>query len=114
MKRVVDVIIFLGRPGLSFRGHRESLANPGLNTGIFLETLKLLSQYDQPINEHLEKVRFHQEEHSKTNISNKNGKGVKGRGSWLTFLSNDIQNKIINIIGKEISSVIVQKIHNCN
>ena len=41
------------------------------------------------------------------------GKGVKGRGSWLTFLSNDIQNKIINIIGKEISSVIVQKIHSC-
>ena len=73
-----------------------------------METLK----YDQPINENLEKVCIHQEEHSKTNISNKDGKGVKGRESWLTFLSNDIQSKIINIIGKEISSVIVQKIQN--
>ena len=76
-----------------------------------METLKLLSQYDQPINEHLEKVCNHQEEHSKTDISNKDGKGVKGCGWWLTFLSNDIQNKLISIIGKEIASVIVQKMH---
>ena len=42
-------------------------------------------------------------------------KGAKGRGSKLTFLSNDTQNNLINIIGKEIAiaSQIVKEIGSC-
>ena len=40
-------------------------------------------------------------------------KGAKGRGSKLTFLSNDTQNNLINIIGKEIASQIVKGIGRC-
>lgn len=36
MKRIVDATIFLGKQGLSFRGHRESLANTFGNNGNFL------------------------------------------------------------------------------
>ncbi|XP_046844763.1 uncharacterized protein LOC124438631 [Xenia sp. Carnegie-2017] len=113
LKRVIDAIMFLEKEGLSFRGHCESLTNFYVNTGNFLETLKLLSEYDQPINEHLEKVCDHQVKQSTKDGGKTDEKGIKGRGSWLTFLSNDIQNKLINITGKEISSVIVQKIRNC-
>jgi hypothetical protein len=40
-------------------------------------------------------------------------KGAKGRGLKLTFLSNDTQNNVINIIGREIASQIVKEIGNC-
>ena len=40
-------------------------------------------------------------------------KGAKGRGSKLTFLSNDTQNNVINIIGGEIATQIVKEIGDC-
>lgn len=88
-----------------FLDDRESLVNPCFNTGVFLKTLKLLPQYDQPINEHLEEVRIHGKEHCKADACKKGGKNKNGRGSWLAFLSNDIQDKFIKIIGQEISSM---------
>ena len=36
-------LLLLGRQGLSFRGSRETLVDDSLNTGNFLEALKLLS-----------------------------------------------------------------------
>ena len=51
MNRIVDAVILLGRHGLPFRGHRESLASPYQNTGKFLELLKFLSQNDSTIKE---------------------------------------------------------------
>lgn len=39
-------------------------------------------------------------------------KAKTGRGSKLTFLSNDMQNKLITIIDNEITKVIVDKIRN--
>ena len=57
LKRVIDMVIFLGKQELSFRGHRELLANyPSVNTGNFLETLKYLTNYDDVIATHLAKV----------------------------------------------------------
>ena len=36
MKRVVDTVVYLGKQGLAFRGHRESLTDgPEVNKGIF-------------------------------------------------------------------------------
>ena len=110
MKRIVDTVVFLGKQGLAFRGHRESLDHPEVNKGNFLEALDYLSTYDVTIDNHLEKVRKQQ-----VLLKGRDGekRGAKGWGAKLTFLSNDTQNNAINIIGKEISSEIVKEIGNC-
>ena len=110
MKRIVETILFLGKQGLAFRGHRESLNQPVLNTGNFLETLKYLSKYDTTTDSHLEKARIEQE---MLEARQGGGKGEKGRGSKLTFLSKTSQNTVINIIGEEIASEIVKMICDC-
>ena len=111
MKRVVDTVVYLGKQGLAFRGHRESLTDgPEVNKGNFLESLNYLSAYDVTIENHLEKVR-NQQALSRTRKGG--NKGAKGRGSKLTFLSNDMQNNVINIIGREITSQIFKEIGNC-
>ena len=56
MKRIVDATIFLGKQGLSFRSHGESLTNAFDNNGNFLELLNLLSEYDAATKDHLSKV----------------------------------------------------------
>ena len=41
LKRIIDVIIHLGKQGLAFRGHNETLSSDIIvNNGNFLETLK--------------------------------------------------------------------------
>ena len=79
-----------------------------LNTGNFLELLKYLSIYDVTIRDHLEKVRKNHEEMRKSQT-----KKVNGRSSKLTFLSNKTQNNVIDVIGKEITSELVKRIHEC-
>ncbi|CAB3996918.1 Hypothetical predicted protein [Paramuricea clavata] len=114
MKRVIDTVVHLGKQGLASRGHRESLIDdPEANKGNFLESLNYLStlRYNKLTTaNHLEKVRNQQA------ISRRKGgeKGAKGRGSKLTFLSNDTrENNVIKIIGREIASQIVKEIGNC-
>ena len=102
MKHVVDTTVHLGKQGLGFRGHRESLIDdPEANKGNFLESLNYLSAYDATTANHLEKVGDQQ---AMTKRRKGGKKGAKGHGSKLTFLSNDTQNNLISIIGKEISS----------
>ena len=84
--------------------------DPNINTGNFLEALKHLADYGMTIGRHIEKVRQMQEW-----LASKDGeaKGTKGRGSKLTFLSNDSQNTLVAVIGNEIASKIVKRIYNC-
>ena len=111
MKRVIDTVVYLGKQGLAFRGHRESLIDDSeAYKGNFLESLSYLSPYDITTANHLEKVK-NQQAMSKRSKGGK--KGAKGRGSKLTFLSNDTQNNLINIIGREIASQIVKEIGSC-
>ena len=106
LERIIDVTLLLGKQGLAFRGHKESLAaDIDANNGNFLELLKLLAKYDDKINAHLHKVEAGQ----KKSRSQKE----KGRGSKITFLSDKSQNKLIGIIGDQITTVIVEKIQNC-
>ncbi|XP_066919235.1 zinc finger MYM-type protein 1-like [Clytia hemisphaerica] len=113
MQRIIDTILLLGKQELGFRGHRESLASdPSVNTGNFLELLKYLSVYDDVIAAHLEKVeQEHQRLERKKEGTEKGDKARKlGRGSKVTFLSNDTQNKLIDIISQEIVREIVDLI----
>ena len=111
MKRVVNTVVYLGKQGLSFRGYRESLIdNPEANKRNFLDSLNYLSAYDVTTANHLEKVRNQQ---AMTKRRKRGKKVLKRRGSKLTFLSNNTQNNLINIIGKEIASQIVKDISSC-
>ena len=77
-----------------------------MNTGNFVEALKLLSTYDTPLQEHLGKII---ERHSTSAGSS----GQKGRGSVLTFMSYKSQNKLISIINEYITCTIITAIHIC-
>ena len=106
LERVIDVIFLFGRQGLALRGHDGNLSIAE-NSGNFLEVLKLLGKYDDKVDEHLRKV---EKEHEKFQAQ----KGKKrGRGSLITFLSHNSQEKLINVIGDQITSVIDQKIEDC-
>eukprot|EP00731_Ephydatia_muelleri_P008223 Em0004g561a len=107
LERIVKVLMLLGRQGLPIRGHREMMTDSMTNTGNFLETLKLLSTYDPPLQEHLEKIIEHHQSASE------GSSGQKGRGSVLTFMSYKSQNKLISIINEHITCTIVKAIHNC-
>ena len=117
MMCIVDCVIFLGKQGLAFRGHRESHASDLLNAGNFLEVLKLLSSYDVTIRDHFEKFRKEHEALALATARSQSGasatKKVKGRGSKITFLSNKTQNNVIDVIGKEITLEIVKRISEC-
>ena len=106
-QRIVNITMFLGRQGLAYRGHRESLMQETKNCGNFLELLKLLSQYDTTMKDHLEKVIHCQDKRSPSRELQK----VKGRGSKLTFLSNRTQNKIIDTISSAIKGEISRQIN---
>ena len=77
-----------------------------------MEILKYLAEYDDVIAAHLEKVENeHRRLEEKKDGSVKGSKSRKfGRGSKMTFLSNDIQNKLVDIISKEIVRKIVDLI----
>ena len=107
LERIVKVLMLLGRQGLPIRGHREMMTDSMTNTGNFLETLKLLSTYDPPLQEHLEKII---ERHQS---ASEGSSGQKGRGSVLTFMSYKSQNKLISIINEHITCTFVKAIHNC-
>ena len=56
LERIVIVLMFLDRQGLPLRGHREMMTECCINTGNFVEVLKLLSTYNPPLQEHLGKL----------------------------------------------------------
>ena len=105
LARIVDAIIFLGQQGLPLRGHRESLVDDSVNTGNFIELLKLISHYDVPMLQHLKKIKDIQ-----SRIESCGKPGHKGRGSHLSFLSNTTQNNLIQTISQLVTDVIVKAI----
>lgn len=102
LKRLIDIIIFIGYQGLPFRGKEEgahSLNKKG-NHGSFLELVLLLADYDSVLHVHLIQCILK---------SDKN-KQNRGRGSVITFMSKSIVNKLINIIGNSLQNIILNEI----
>ena len=52
LKRLIDVVTFLGKQELAFRGHDESKDSE--NKGNYLELLEFLAGYDSPLRCHLD------------------------------------------------------------
>ena len=88
--RIVEVVSFLAKQNLAFRGHRgegisslsDSEDTVSENPGNFLATIRLLAQYDVILAEHMQ--------------------SVKDKPKSVTYLSNRIQNEIIDLLGESL------------
>lgn len=56
IKRIIDIILFIGRQGLAYRGKEEAAytLNTQGNHGNFLELVKLLAEYDVILQKHVQ------------------------------------------------------------
>lgn len=106
---IVDVLKLIGKQGLAFRASTEqayTLNDSSINHGNFLEILLLLGKYDPTLRKHLDSVIAKSEQlHKDRQTSN-----TKGRGSFVSFLSNNTIMKIINIMVKKIKNIISENV----
>ena len=93
LKRILDVVLFLGKRGLAFRGTSHLIDNP--QNGNFLGLIELLSKYDSLLFEHVEKVRKSQ---------------ACGQRLQAHYLSHDAQNAFINACGNQVTEKIVSDV----
>lgn len=116
IKRLIDIITFIGRQGLSYRGKDEAaynLEDRSVNHGNFLELVWLIKDYDVVLNEHIQNsihLSNKRKEKESCNIKNANQVHGHGRGSLVTFLSKTFINKLILVIGKIIQNKIINDI----
>ena len=96
LHRIVDIIIFLAKQNLAFRGHREDLNS--LNRGNFLELVELLTKYDSVLREHLE------------NIAKAKSEGSINSKMHVTYLSPTTQNEFINVLGDHVRTQLLKEI----
>ncbi|KAL4121241.1 hypothetical protein QTP88_013793 [Uroleucon formosanum] len=87
LKRLIDVSLFLAKNGLPFRGHKEKLNDGKSNNGLFLELVKLIAKYDAVLCKHLLESKRSQ-----------------------TYLSNLIQNDIIEAMAQETLQLILKEV----
>ncbi|XP_059160047.1 uncharacterized protein LOC131943787 [Physella acuta] len=97
-ERIVEIISFMAKQNMAFRGHRGegmwALAKPkktiSENTGNFLAVVRLMAKYDVVLADHLQRE--------------------KDTPKGVTYLSNRIQNEIIDLLCKTIKSRIILEI----
>ena len=87
-KRIMSIIRLLASQCLAFRGTTEHLFQP--NNGNFLKLVELLSEFDPVMEEHTRRVQRESDKWS------------------VTYLSNCIQDELINLMGNVILSKIVE------
>lgn len=88
LKRIMSIITLLASQCLAFRGTTEHLFQP--NNGNFLKLVELLSEFDPVMEEHIRRVQRESDKWS------------------VTYLSNNIQDELINLMGNVILSKIVE------
>ena len=93
LRRILDVVFFLGKRGLAFRGSSHLIDDP--QNGNFLGLIELLSRYDALLMEHVDKVRKSQ---------------ACGRRLQAHYLSHDAQNAFINACGEQVTKKIVSDV----
>ena len=91
--RLLDIILFLSKQNIPFRGHREDTES--LNRGNFLELVELLSKYDVVLKEHLMSLKEATSKHKVSYLSN------RIQNEFISLLSNHVKEKLINHIKKQ-------------
>jgi len=92
--RLLDIIRFLAKQNLAFRGHREEIRSNTESTenkGNFLELVDLLAKYDPVLREHVLRIKI-------------------GKKYSTSYLSPTIQNEFIEILGNKVRKTIIEEI----
>nr|XP_033788676.1 zinc finger MYM-type protein 1-like [Geotrypetes seraphini] len=92
LHRVLDVIMFLAKQNLPFRGHREDMLST--NKGNFLELIELLSNYNPILKEHFVKIKH----------------AIPSESRLSSYLSPKIQNEFIHLLRNYVKEKIVADI----
>ncbi|XP_031329299.1 zinc finger MYM-type protein 1-like [Photinus pyralis] len=93
LTRVLDIIRFLSKQNLAFRGHRETdTPDVATNKGNFIELVRLLSKYDPVLREHMLKIDL--------------------KAERTSYMSPQIQNELIGLLGDHVRSRILQRVKN--
>ncbi|XP_019851026.1 PREDICTED: zinc finger MYM-type protein 1-like [Amphimedon queenslandica] len=95
LKRIIDVILFLGERGLAFRGSTQKIGHR--DNGNFLGIMELLSHYDPLLREHVIKVAESQKE---------------GKRLPVHYLSSDSQNEFISACAYHVRQTILEELMN--
>ena len=90
LHRVMDIILFLARQNIVLRGYRESFDAED-NPGNFIELVKLISNYDPVLREHLTRIRM------APNVT-------------VSYFSPHIQNELIELLVRHVKQKIVNNI----
>lgn len=119
VQRLIDIVLFLGRQGIAYRGDKTegaySLDSVG-NHGNFLELVMLVANYDVILQNHvkqcIEDSRKHkQKTMEKRKLARESTKRQYGRGSLITFLSKSFINKLIKTIATTGRNKILKDLH---
>ena len=109
VRRIIDIIVYIGRQGLAYRANVEEAAadirNKHVNHGNFLELVLLVAEYDQILKNHVEQAIRKSQERRERNPES------KGRGGLVTFLSKTFINKLIKYLAIQIQLDIASEIH---
>lgn len=106
LERVVDVVKFIGKRGLSYRGQQSEAAytldDHNIDHGNFLELIILLGKYDVCLKEHLTECiekskKMHQSQ-------------ARGHGAAVTFLSKTTVNTVISTVKCLIQETIAKEV----
>jgi hypothetical protein len=89
IERITATVQTLAQQNLPLRGHRDSLVSDP-NPGNSLALLKYLAKLDPVVREHLD--------------------SVSGKPGCLSYLSPDIQNELINLLGARVSRTTISAI----
>jgi len=89
LKVIIDVLLYLGRQNIAFRGYDESFLS--INQGNFLELVKVISQYHPVIQHHLNKIQ-------------------SKKKNRLTYMSHDTQNCLLKILAEQIRYKILKEV----
>lgn len=88
IRSLLECVIFLGKQGLSYRGHRDDCTNEDVvNSGNFIELVQFRAQTDTILANHL-----------------------KNAPRNATYLSKTIQNELIQVVGNSIRKKIINDI----
>lgn len=106
MERAVDVVKFIGKRGLCYRGKQfeaaHTLDDNNSDHGNFLELIILLGKYDVCLKEHLTECM---EKSKKMHQSQ-----ARSRGAAVTFLSKTTVNTVISTVQRLIQETIAKEV----